>query len=306
MRLIGVVGPTASRKSELALALAERLGGELVCCDSVQVYRGFRLGSAAPTAAERAQAPHHAYEVFEPSDPGDAARYAALADEAIADITARGRLPIVVGGTGLYLRALLDGLAPVPAVSPEVRVALAKELAQAGSEPLFARLQALDPALAARIQGGARNTQRVLRGLEVVVGTGQRLSDLQLAQVRAGPRYDTTLLAPRFPAEVLARRIDARVEAMLTAGLAEEVRDLLAGGAPRDCRPMRALGYRQMADYVMGDCTLEAAVSAMKQGHRHYARRQRTWFQSVKDVVWLDGTTAALIDEAMATVSGSR
>ncbi len=305
MALVVVCGPTASRKSELAMGLAERLPGELVCCDSVQIYRGFEVGSAAPTSAERAAIPHHLFGILEADDPGDAGRYARQADEAIADITSRGRRAILVGGTGLYLRSLLWGLAPMPQVPAAVQQALIAEHAAGGIEPLWARLQAADPVLAARIEGGPANTQRVLRGLEVYEGTGQRLSDLQASHTPTD-RYDTRILTPGFEPPVLAERIDQRVDRMLAGGLLDEVRGLLASGVSPDSRPMRALGYRQAVAHLAGELSLEEAALQIKRSHRQYARRQRTWFKKTPGVTRLDGTSASLVDDALKVINAEQ
>ena len=300
--LVVVCGPTASRKSELALGLAEALDGELVCCDSVQVYRGFRIGSAAPSNDELARVPHHLFGVFPPDDPADAGRWARLADEAIAEIRSRGKRPVVVGGTGLYLRALLSGLAPVPAIPPEVRERLGRELEEQGREALYQRLCAVDPALAARIEGGAANTQRVLRGLEVFEASGVSLSAHQAAWTPE-PRYEAQLLMPVFRSDVLNRRIDARVDAMFAAGLEDEVRSLLESGVERTCRPMESLGYRQVAACLAGELTREEAIENTRKGHRAYAKRQRTWFRAVEGVTHLDGEAEDLVGLALRSSS---
>lgn len=304
-RIIVVGGATASRKSELALGLAEALGGELVCCDSVQVYRGFRIGSAAPTDAELARAPHHLYGVLEPQDAPDAGRYARLADDVIADIASRGRAPIVVGGTGLYLRALLVGLAPIPAVPAEVRARLRAELEASGIAPLFERLSSVDPAIAGRIEGGARNTQRVLRALEVFEATGQRLSALQ-DNHQSEPRYAATILAPSFTRPHLAERIAERVRWMLRSGWIDEVRSLLDAGVPPDCRPMQALGYRQLVRYLQGELDLAAAEVAIAAGHRRYAKRQETWFKRTPGCHRLDAAADDLVGRALAVLADQR
>lgn len=299
--LVIVVGATASRKSDLAMGLAARLGGELCCCDSVQIYRGFVIGSAAPSQADQGAVAHHLYNILNPADPGDAGRYARLADGVIADVLARGKVPIVVGGTGLYVRALLYGLAPIPVVPPGVRERLTQELEANGREALFERLTCQDPVMAARIQGGAANTQRVLRALEVFEGCGQRLSALQDAH-RPELRYRARILMPEFGSKQLANRIARRVRAMMDAGLVEEVRGLLAAGVPPDCRPMGSLGYRQVVQHLGGELTLEEAVEAVIRGHRRYAKRQRTWFNRLEGTRRLDATSDALLEDALAAL----
>ena len=299
--LLCVVGPTATGKSALALDLAVALGGELVCCDSVQVYRGFVIGSAAPSAGERARAPHHLFGALEASAPGDAGAWARQAHAVIAEIRSRGAIPIVVGGTGLYLRALLEGLADVPPVPPAVRAALADRLGREGPDALWAELKRLDPRLAERIQGGPANTQRVLRGLEVVHATGRPLSAFQ-DRHRAAPslsRYRALVLVLERPREALAARIERRVDAMLQAGLLEEVRALLAAGVPADARPMCSLGYREASAVLSGTMTLDAARTAMAQGHRRYAKRQATWFRQTPGAVPFDTEAPEPLDRAL-------
>lgn len=302
--LIVICGATASRKSELALGLANRLDGELICCDSVQVYRGFRIGAAGPDDAQLRAAPHHLYGAIAWNEPADAGDYARRADAVIADCRVRNKRPIAVGGAGLYLRALLYGLAEVPRVPAAVRQRLAAELQAAGIAPLFARLQDADPAICQRIEGGAANTQRVLRALEVFEGTGQRLSDLHDAH-KPTLRYPVALLAPRFPREVLARRINQRVDRMLASGFVDEVRRLLASGVPRGSRPMGALGYKEISAHLAGELTLNAAAELIKRGHRRYAKRQRTWFKRTPNAIPLDAAAPDFVAQALAALEES-
>lgn len=299
--IIVVCGPTASRKSELALRLAQRLDGAVICCDSVQIYRGFRIGSAAPTDEELAAAPHELYGVLESNERSDAGLYTRLADAAIERVRAAGLRPIFAGGTGLYLRALMYGLADVPPVPGDVRQRLGEELERAGIGGLWSRLQAVDPASAERIQGGSANTQRVLRALEVYEGTGERLSDLQDAHEPA-PRHEVIVLVPAFERSALYARIDARVDAMIEAGLVAEVAGLLADGVARDSRPMSALGYRQIAAHLAGESTLEEAVARTRLGHRRYARRQQVWFKSVEGARLLDAARPTLFEDALREI----
>jgi len=296
--LIVVAGPTASRKSELAVGLAEELSGELVCCDSVQLVSGFRIGAAAPTDVQLSRVPHHLFGVLEPQDPTDAGKYTRLADAAIEDIRQRGRVPIVVGGTGLYLRALIQGLVSIPPIDPSIRGRLRQELKDNGKQALFQRLRTLDEPLAARIEGGANNSQRVMRGLEVVEGTGLRLSDLHDAHNKSRPRYESTILMPWFETEVLNERIDRRVDAMMQSGFLQEVRDLLNKGVPAGCRPMQSLGYRELVMVLSGECSEDDAAVRIKKGHRRYAKRQRTWFRNQSNGVQVDGSSEDFVAQA--------
>jgi len=301
--LIVVAGPTASRKSELAIGLATQLSGELVCCDSIQLVHGFRIGAAGPTDEQLACVPHHLFGVMDPMDPTDAGKYTRLADQAIAEIRERGNVPIVVGGTGLYLRALTEGLASIPSIEAGHRERLQKELEAMGPEKLFERLQALDGPLAARIEGGARNTQRVLRGLEVVEATGLRLSDLHDSHSKQEPRYSCEILMPWFENHVLSDRIALRVDQMMAMGFLDEVRTLLRRGVPASCRPMQSLGYRELIRSLDGVCSLEQAVEDIKKGHRRYAKRQRTWFRNQANGIQLDGAAEDLVSQACALLA---
>jgi tRNA dimethylallyltransferase len=270
------VGPTASGKSRLGLELAARLGGEILCCDSVQVYRGLDIGSAKPTRAEQAQVPHHLLDLVDPSEPFHAARWAALARTAIDDVVARGHLPILVGGTGLYFRALLRGLFEAPPPDPAIRARHQREADEQGVPALHARLAAVDPEAAARIS--TADLVRISRALEVFEQTGVPMSALHRA-APPPPPLDCfgVLLDP--PQGELRARVATRVDAMLAAGWLDEIRALRAAGFGAT-RALQSLGYRQLGQFLDGELTLEAAVVAARQATGAYARRQRTWFRS--------------------------
>jgi tRNA dimethylallyltransferase len=282
-RLLVIAGPTASGKTALAVALAERLGGEVVNADSQQVYRGLDVGTAKPTPAERARVPHHLLDVVEPGEGMDAARFAALADAAIAEIAARGRLPIVAGGTGLYVRALLHGVVPAPGRDPALRARLEEEALRLGRPALHARLAAVDPEAAARIR--PNDLVRVVRALEIAAG-GRRPSELHAAHAFREDRYDATILALDPPRAELHARIDARVREMFAAGLLEETRSLLArsGGALPGRLP---IGYAEAAEHLGGALPLEEAVRRVQVAHRRYARRQVIWLRRERGVEWI-------------------
>jgi tRNA dimethylallyltransferase len=301
--ILVVCGPTASRKTELSLELAEALDGEIVCCDSVQLYRGFRVGSAGPSDTELARVPHHLYGSVDPNDAFDAGRYARLADAVIQGIWERDKVAIVVGGAGLYLRALLWGLVDIPQVPIHIRERLALELKTDGNRKLFERLQQVDPKSASRIEGAGANTQRVLRALEVFEATGVPISRYQDEHSPTACRYNAALLTPTFETNVLAQRIDIRVNAMIDNGFEDEVRNLLESGVRHDCRPMAALGYRQLAGALLTKAPLEETVTAIQRAHRRYAKRQRTWFRKVDNVLAVDGTSQDLVNEALATLA---
>jgi tRNA dimethylallyltransferase len=294
-RLLAIVGPTATGKSEVGLLLAERLGGEIVSADSMQVYRGMDIGTAKPAAQQQTRVRHHLIDVVGPDEPFSVARYQALAEEALADIRQRGRLPILVGGSGLYVRAVVDGfdLPPAPP-DPDLRRELAEEARQKGPELLHARLAAVDPQAAAGIH--PRNVKRVIRALEVYAQTGRPLSECwALARVWRGgldrarrARYNTRQFGLTLPRAALHARIEARVDRMMAAGLAEEVKGLVARGFGAELISMKGLGYAQIAGHLRGEYSLEEAVRRLKRDTRRFAKRQLTWFRADPRIRWVD------------------
>ena len=294
--ILVVAGPTATGKTAAALALGRRLGGELVGADSVQVYRGFDIGSSKPTAAELAGVPHHLLDVADPDQPLDAMRYAELADAAIAGIARSGRLPIVVGGTGLWLRALLRGLVELPVPDPALRARLDEEVSRLGAPALHARLAAVDPRAASAVH--PHDALRIVRALEVLEQTGEPLGDLRHRHALGGPRYRALVLALDRPSrDELGARIDARLDAMLAAGWLDEVRGLLARWGP-DVRPLGSVGYREIAGHLRGQLSLAEAIEQARRATRVLTRRQRTWLSSDPDVSFR--TTAEELGRAEA------
>jgi tRNA dimethylallyltransferase len=283
-RLLVVVGPTASGKTALAVALAERLGGEIVSADSVQVYREFDIGSGKPSVDELARAPHHLVSSQGPLDPIDAASWAEQASQAIADVRARGRVPIVCGGTFLWVKALLFGLAAAPAASPEVRARLQKLAEEQGRPALHARLREVDPALAERLHPNDR--VRVSRALEVWEVTGKPLSVWQSEHAFAHERHPARLIGIACDAAALTDRIRARASHWLDHGWIEEVEVLLARGYG-DARAMGSVGYAQVRAMLAGELPRRDLEAAVVRATRVFARRQRTWLNHV-DVAWLD------------------
>jgi len=272
-----IAGPTASGKSALALALAERLGGEIVNADSMQVYRELRVLTARPSPEDEARAPHHLYGVLAGSERCSAGRWARMAVEVLRGIEARGRLPIVVGGTGLYFRALVEGFSPIPAVPESVRAAVRDEVAAAGTEA-HALLAEADPTLAAIVRPSDR--QRIARGLEVARATGRPLSHWQKeppAPLLAGKLAKIVLAPDR---ERLARRCDARFAAMIEAGAIDEARALSALALDPHLPVMKSLGLRPLLDYVAGNTDLSEATAHGQAETRRYAKRQETWFRT--------------------------
>lgn len=291
--IVVIAGPTASGKSGLAMAIAERLGGEIVNADSVAVYRGFDIGSAKPSLTDRARLPHHLVDSRDPTDTWSAADFVRDADEAIAAIAARGRLPIVVGGTGLYLRSLLHGLAAGGAAQPELRAALTAEIEAVGIEALYARLRERDPAAAAAMHH--RDTVRIIRALEVIEVTGRKRSEQNAEHGLQEERYRHLSLMVAGPRDELHRRIGLRTRAMVEAGLVQEVRALLASGIPTTAQPFGAIGYRHVLELLDGRLGEADWVETLARDTRHFARRQLTWFRKHRDSRWLpfDGGGAA-------------
>jgi tRNA dimethylallyltransferase len=297
---VAILGPTASGKSGLALALAEHRGGEIVCCDSQQVYIGMDVGTAKPTAAERQRVPHHALDLVTPDQPFHAARWADLARAAIHAIAGRGRLPIVVGGTGLYYRALVAGLFEAPPADPAIRARHREEAARDGVAALHARLAAIDPDAATAIRPG--DLVRISRALEVYEQTGVPISTLR--RQAAAPRdLAPTVLLIDPPLDVLRPRIATRVADMLAAGFLDEVQALRAAGYGPTLKPLQALGYRQLGEVLDGKLTLAAATDETIRATVQYARRQRTWFRGEAAALRLDAAPA--LEPALAALAAA-
>jgi tRNA dimethylallyltransferase len=305
-RLVCLVGPTASGKTELALALAGRLDAEVVSADSRLVYRGLDIGTAKPTPAERARVRHHGLDLAEPDEPFDVARYLVAARVAIDDVRARGRRVIVVGGTGLYVRALLHGLCPAPPRAPRLRAVLQTWMAREGVPALHRRLGLLDPAAAARVH--PNDAVRIVRAVEVALLTGRRLSDWQRMHGFEPAPFDALVIGLAVPTPELDARIAARVDAMLAAGWLDEVRGLVARGYAADAPAWRTLGYAAMRDVVDARADLATARGATVLATRRYAKRQRTWFRGEPEVVWRDPAAdrARILDEVLAFATASR
>jgi len=273
-RLLVLSGPTASGKTALALALAGIFPLEIVNADSVQVYRGLDIGTAKPTLKERGSVPHHLIDVADPDQRYDAGRFVEEAEEAIRGIRERGRFPLVSGGTGMYIRALIRGLDPLPS-DPTVRAALSVRWTEEGGAALFEELRRIDPASAAAIHPSDRI--RVLRALEVAVVSGKPPSCLKGRWARVAAKYRILFIHLSPDRKDLYRRIDERVDGMFREGLVEEVRRLLAKGYGPDLKPMKSLGYRQVVSHLRGTISLPQAIMETKRDTRRYAKRQETW-----------------------------
>ncbi len=297
-KVLAIVGPTASGKSALGMALAERLQGEIVCMDSMQIYKRLDIGTAKPTKAEQEQIPHHLVDIAQPWQAYTVARYADDAKRVITQITARGRLPVLVGGTGFYLQALTQGLHLGGVRSdPKVRERLkASARDEQGKRRLHDRLRAVDPATAAKLH--PNDITRVSRALEVYELTGVPISD-QEQPVFESP-FEFCLIGTVMDRQLLYRRINARVDIMIKDGLLGEVEALLAEGVPKDAQAMQGIGYKELLAVMTEQRTLADAVSDIKRNTRHYAKRQLTWFRRDEQIHWLNTAEDTAREQALS------
>jgi tRNA dimethylallyltransferase len=285
-RIIIICGPTASGKSELAVRLARERNGEIVNADSLQIYRGMDIGTAKPTMAEQGGIAHHLIDVVDPDQPFSAADFAEAANRSIAGIVNRRKLPIVVGGTGLYIRALLHGLVDSPSGDETLRQELQAEAREKGNRAMLEQLSKVDPELGQRTH--INNLVRIIRGLEVYRLTGIPLSRHQQEHGFSDLRYHTLQLGIRVDRRELYARINARVDRMLADGLLDEVQGLLARGFGSGLKAMKSIGYKESAACLAGEYSRDEAARLIKRNTRHYAKRQLTWFNSVSDIIWLE------------------
>lgn len=296
--VVVLVGPTAVGKSALAVALAQQLQTEVLAADSRQVYRGMDIATDKPTREEQAGVPHRLIDLAEPDEAFNAGRYRQAAEQEIARLHAEGKLPLVVGGTGLWVRALLGGLCEGPQSDPALRDKLAAEAERVGAEEMHRRLAAVDSLSAARIHPNDR--VKVLRALEVHAQTGQTQSTLHEQHAFAARPYTALLIGLRRERDDLYARIEQRIDRMMARGLVEETRGLLARGLSRQLGSMKGLGYKQIAGYLAGDYDEAEAVRLLKRDTRHFAKRQFTWFRKEPGILWLslDASTdaTALLD----------
>jgi tRNA dimethylallyltransferase len=280
---IFLAGPTAVGKSEIALLVAEKIGGEIISADSMQVYRGLDIGTAKPSPAERARVPHHLIDICELTENFDAAQFIRLAQKAVEEIQARNKIPIFCGGTGLYFKAFLSGLGEAPATNPELRA----ELEAASFEKLLHELRERDPAAYEKID--KQNPRRVIRAVEVIRLTGKKFSE-QRAEWKtqnAIPAKTNFYCFTRSPADLHAR-INLRVDEMFQRGLVEETRELLKHGLEQNKTAMQAIGYRQVVEYLRGERPLTETIELVKSRTRQFAKRQLTWFRRQLDPEWIE------------------
>ncbi len=288
-RILAIVGPTASGKSALALELAERLSGEIISCDSMQVYRRMDIGTAKPTQEEMARIRHHLIDVAEPEESFSAADYVALASEAVDGCGARGKLPVICGGTGLYLDALLRGSDPAPnTVDLAVRAELAEYAEKNGAEALWRILLEIDPKSAEATH--PNNVKRVARAIEIYRASGVTKTELDSLSRQSPDRYDACVIGLRYTdREALYDRINRRVDMMIDGGLVEETERLMAEGVfEKNVTAAQAIGYKEILPYLLGRASLDEAAEELKMATRRYAKRQMTWFSAKPYVKWID------------------
>ena len=287
--IVAVVGPTASGKTALAIEVAKLLDTEIVSADSMQFYRGMEIGTGAPSDEELAMVKHHFVGTLDPCERMSAGAYRLQASEVVRALNGLGKIAVVVGGSGLYLRALLDGLFDGPGADPDLRVRLEREAVEKGSEALHTRLAGVDPEYAATIHGN--DLKRIVRGLEVFETSGTPLSALHIEQQETGFAFDSVQFALDFPRAELYARINRRVDGMLEAGFVEEVTRLRDAGYLSDISRLKSLGYREILAHLRGESSLEEAREMMKMNTRRYAKRQLTWFRGDTRIEWLKADT---------------
>ncbi len=302
--LVAILGPTATGKSALGIALARRFGGEIIACDSTAVYRGFDIGTDKVPAAAQQGVPHHMVDVADPTEEYSAARYAREAADVIRGVTARGRLPVLVGGTGFYYRALTRGLFDGPPRDEPLRTRLDRVAARRGVGALHRWLRCVDPGSAARIQ--PRDRKRLVRALEVWLLTGRPLTEHFADTVAPLPEYDVTAFALRIPAAETGERVARRVDAQFAAGLLDEIRALLARGVPETALPFTGLVYRQALEHLHGVRGETETRALIVRENRRYSRRQLIWFRKEPGLRWVGraGEHQETIDEVSRIITG--
>lgn len=300
-KIIAVVGPTASGKTALSVALAQALGGEVLSCDSMQIYRDMDIGTAKPTMEEREGVPHHLIDIAAADEPFSCAEYAALAKQTVGEVIARGKLPIFCGGTGLYLDGVLRGgnSYEKTETAPEYRAELERIAAEQGPMAVHAMLAEVDPAAAEATH--PNNIKRVIRALEIYHTTGMTKTELDRRSQEAETDYDALVIGIRFPdTEALYRRINLRVNLMLEQGLVEECRRLMEAGVfERSATAAQAIGYKELFPYLRGELPLTDCAETLKMATRRYAKRQMTWFRMHGNVCWIDRTEETTGDEML-------
>jgi len=303
--LIVVLGPTASGKSLLGISLAQRLGGEILACDSTQIYRHFDIGTAKVPASEQGGIPHHLTDLLEPDQVFTAGEYRRQALAVLEDLRRRGKVPVITAGTGLYLRALLEGLAEAPTRSEELRDRLRERVRERGAEYLHRILARLDPETAARI--APRDTQKVIRAIEMRILAGRPVGEIHREGREPLQGYQVTRIGLLPDRAALYARIDARVRSMIAAGWADEVKRLSAMDTPGDAKPFQFIGYSELREHVEGRLALDPAIQKIQQATRNFAKRQITWFRREPGVKWFSGfgDDPSVVSEALALLKHS-
>lgn len=301
-RLLILIGPTASGKTKLSLEIAKTYQAEIISGDSMQVYRGMDIGTAKASPEERQTIVHHMIDIHNPDEPFSAAEFQERGTKLIAEITARGRLPFVVGGTGLYVESLAYGYQFSDAGSDEsFRAEQERYLLKHGEQALHDKLQAVDPETAGRLH--PNDTRRIIRALEVYHSTGQTLSSQLAGQKKRSP-YDICIVGLTMDRQLLYKRIEERIDQMLDAGLVEEVASLRAQGYSDELVSMQGLGYKEISAYLRNELTLEEAVTLLKRNTRRFAKRQLSWFRHMKDIHWVDVTDTDQFDKHLNLING--
>lgn len=296
-----IAGPTAVGKSEIALALAEQLGGEIISADSMQVYRGLDIGTAKPSPADRARVPHHLIDICDLTESFDAAQFVRLAQKAVEEIQARGRVPVFCGGTGLYFKAFLSGLGEAPSANPELRA----ELEAASFEALLRELRERDPAAYEKID--KQNPRRVIRAVEVIRLTGKKFSEQRVDWKAEGKRLKAEVIfALTRKTDDLHARINIRVDEMFRHGLVDETRELLQRGLEQNQTAMQAIGYRQVVEHLRGERSLAETVQQVKIRTRQFAKRQLTWFRRQLNPEWIELKPDESLETVVANLQAHR
>ncbi len=297
--VICIAGPTASGKTALAVEIAKLTNGEVVSCDSMQIYKRMNIGTAKPTVEEMQGIPHHMIDVAEPEEDYSVSRYCETAAPIVDDIIARGKTAVIAGGTGLYMDSLIKGNDFAPFPSTGMREKLEQQADHDGMEAMLALLRSIDPDAAAKLHLADR--KRIIRALEVYYETGETITAHNLRTQAVPPRYEPLWLGLDFEDRAeLYRRIDLRVDIMLQQGLVEEIRDLLASGIPAKATSMQAIGYKEFVSALEGKCSIACAAEEVKKSSRHYAKRQLTWFRRNPKMHWLTRKTGMGNDEILA------
>jgi tRNA dimethylallyltransferase len=283
-RLIIICGPTGIGKTATAIDIAEACGAEIIGADSMQIYRHMDIGTAKPTEAERARIPHHMIDIVDPDEPFDAVRFGELARASAAKLNERGIVPLVVGGTGLYIKSFLYGMFESATVDEKIRERLRKEADDLGMDSLYDRLKQCDPVTADRLH--PNDSYRILRALETFEATGKSISQYQRTHAFSGQIYDALKIGLNTDRALLYERINQRVDVMMAAGFVDEVRKLLDAGYTADLKSMQSIGYRHIVDYLEGRLNRDECVRTLKRDHRRYAKRQLTWFGADDEIIW--------------------